>query len=271
MPVGICRLCGEERELTFEHVPPRSAFNAERVQVGRPDIVDGEGLVTTPGRFQQRGAGDYYLCAQCNNLLGRQYVPAYLRFVSLLAGALSQVGEFEDVNDRDEPTHFRCRLESTDEAQLEVFPGRVVKQVVAMMLCVAMPGFANKREDLRRYVLDRDSTFLPGDVHVGFCFYLGNQARFGGPWAQMDIANGTMTVAIEVAFPPMAWLMTLSGAALPAGLADVTEYAASGHDYEMRTLEVEALVGFGTTLFPGDYRTGEQLRQHLARQEAEEE
>lgn len=28
---GICRICGEHKRLTFEHVPPQSAFNSNPV------------------------------------------------------------------------------------------------------------------------------------------------------------------------------------------------------------------------------------------------
>ena len=30
---GRCALCGKEGELTFEHIPPRSAFNSHRTKM----------------------------------------------------------------------------------------------------------------------------------------------------------------------------------------------------------------------------------------------
>jgi len=36
---GICHICLQEGELTFEHVPPRSAFNNSRVQVVQGDAA----------------------------------------------------------------------------------------------------------------------------------------------------------------------------------------------------------------------------------------
>lgn len=37
--IGVCRLCGRNKELTFEHVPPASAFNNEKVKMIPGDEV----------------------------------------------------------------------------------------------------------------------------------------------------------------------------------------------------------------------------------------
>src|SRR3712207_733867 len=74
--VGICHICGASGPLTFEHVPPQKAFN------NKPVIVlpfDASHLGPDPlahgakGRVQQRGLGDYTLCARCNSVTGSWY------------------------------------------------------------------------------------------------------------------------------------------------------------------------------------------------------
>ena len=42
---GICRLCGENKELTFEHVPPETVFNKGAVIRGGRTV--GSGRVAT--------------------------------------------------------------------------------------------------------------------------------------------------------------------------------------------------------------------------------
>lgn len=78
---GKCKLCGNFTKLTFEHVPPKSAFNDTPVK-----IVSGEDAISTlgddrlpwdfsdlHGRTQQRGKGGYYLCKSCNSITGAWY------------------------------------------------------------------------------------------------------------------------------------------------------------------------------------------------------
>lgn len=68
---GTCRICGEHRELTYEHVPPQCAFNNEPAKVYKLDewvVLQNGG----PARYenQQRGSGYVTLCSDCNNRRG---------------------------------------------------------------------------------------------------------------------------------------------------------------------------------------------------------
>lgn len=127
---GTCRLCGKEGELTFEHIPPRSAYNRDRVQLQTPEVVDGEGIVAVPGRYQQRGAGGCYLCGDCNNFLGREYVPDYMRFARIVGEALNRTPDLENVNDREDFPSFRLKVERLKENDLQIRPSSVIKQAV---------------------------------------------------------------------------------------------------------------------------------------------
>jgi hypothetical protein len=68
---GTCRIWGLLRELTYEHVPPRCAFNpapARMYSVEQWVIVESGG----PAKYrdQQRGSGYVTLCDECNNRRG---------------------------------------------------------------------------------------------------------------------------------------------------------------------------------------------------------
>ena len=64
--IGKCRLCGETKKLTFEHVPPETTFNnysvhilsGEQVikQVADSDILPWD-FSDAKGKIQQRGRG----------------------------------------------------------------------------------------------------------------------------------------------------------------------------------------------------------------------
>jgi hypothetical protein len=75
---GICHICGEQTDLTFEHVPPECAFNdkpfiyttlMEGMDIGPNDPLK--------GTLQRKGMGAYTLCGRCNNQTGKWYGDAF--------------------------------------------------------------------------------------------------------------------------------------------------------------------------------------------------
>ena len=83
---GKCHLCGKYEELTFEHVPPKSANNKDRAKLltGK-EIFDTKKLRTGESlRYinQQQGAGNYTLCKECNNNTGDWYAKEYIKFAN---------------------------------------------------------------------------------------------------------------------------------------------------------------------------------------------
>lgn len=79
-PFGPCSLCKQERQLTFEHIPPQAAGNTDPVWAQNMDQWLSAGPAYARkgqpgGRQQQRGAGGHLLCGECNSLLGTTLVP----------------------------------------------------------------------------------------------------------------------------------------------------------------------------------------------------
>jgi hypothetical protein len=86
--VPACHVCREEEaQLSYEHVPPRSAFNDDPTTVYGLDnwlARDEEGQMSR-GRIEQRGAGGRTLCERCNNSTGSWHGNELAR--AALAGA----------------------------------------------------------------------------------------------------------------------------------------------------------------------------------------
>jgi hypothetical protein len=80
---GTCRLCSEDTDLSFAHVPPERAFNGTKARgFGIDDWLKDEGkLPETGGQISQRGLGAYTLCAPCNNKTGAWYAVEYVQWV----------------------------------------------------------------------------------------------------------------------------------------------------------------------------------------------
>jgi len=77
---GHCCICGNYSKLSFEHVPPRSAFNDHPVFVADiKELIgkwDGE-IKNIKGKIHQLGSGDYTLCEKCNSDTGAWYGNAF--------------------------------------------------------------------------------------------------------------------------------------------------------------------------------------------------
>src|ERR1700688_5296960 len=68
---GTCCLCGSYGKLSFEHFPPRKAFNENPVLYSEiQDWLAGGNPDKFSGRKQRRGVGAYTLCESCNNRTG---------------------------------------------------------------------------------------------------------------------------------------------------------------------------------------------------------
>lgn len=149
---GTCKLCGERKELTFEHVPPQKAFNSFTVKEFEPDEVlklmagidnrrpwDFAGL---KGSLRQRGAGDYYLCKKCNNNTGAWYMKEYVDFTHKLHDKLSQ---YKNISSRSSLT-FTIH---------DIYPLRIFKAIMVMFCDINNNCFND--EDVRTFLLDKDS------------------------------------------------------------------------------------------------------------------
>jgi hypothetical protein len=78
---GECGLCGEFKPLSFEHVPPRSAFNDKPVFVQSFEhLYNKESHVYGKRMRSNRGFGGYTLCELCNNNTGSWYANDFAEF-----------------------------------------------------------------------------------------------------------------------------------------------------------------------------------------------
>lgn len=195
---GKCALCGEECNLTFEHIPPQSAFNKHRV---RPVLVsdilkdedrlswDVEGL-----HYQdmQKGFGYYSLCQTCNNNTGTWYGDAYSDFVH----ASSEFVRHCPVNpSRKGIVKF-----------MQVYPLRIIKQVVSMFCSI---NYSNSSMDgLRSFVLDKNSRNFPKDeFKVCLLFIQKSQFIRPVPFSVAITDSFTSIRFSEISTYPLSWVL----------------------------------------------------------------
>src|SRR5215213_3546525 len=77
--VGNCSICGNYGQLSFEHLPPRAAFNkATVIQYKLEDVVNTSRK--SKGKPKQGGTGAFTLCENCNNMTGGLYGKEYVKW-----------------------------------------------------------------------------------------------------------------------------------------------------------------------------------------------
>jgi len=136
---GTCHICGVHGKLSFEHVPPEAAFNNRRIlHTAFEKVLSSENLDEVRGRVQQRGAGAYTLCEKCNSDTGSWYAGAYADWAQQAMRLI--------IGTRGRPSLMY---------PFNLFPLRVLKQVVCMFFSVNGPLFQKHQPDLARIIQRR--------------------------------------------------------------------------------------------------------------------
>jgi len=250
---GICHLCGIQTKLSFEHVPPQSAFNDQGILRSTfEQMLENEHPDDFEGRQQQRGAGGYTLCEKCNNDTGLWYVPA---FTSWAQQAMRFV-----IGTRGRPTL---------EYPFNLFPLRVLKQVICMFFSVNGTYFQKAHPDLVRFTLNKESRDLPERVRVYAFYTFSNRSRSSGVTAVakgFGSGNSTIHAFSEITFPPFGFVLTVQSDPPQPGFCEIFGFS----QFEYRdwrcgiTMRLPLMPIY--TVFPGDYRTRGQTIADLQRQ-----
>jgi hypothetical protein len=245
MPLGLCHICGTHTELTFEHVPPRAAFNSrpitntpfqkllEASDLDDPDIYK--------GKQSQKGAGAHTLCRSCNNNSGAWYGDA---FVHWSYQGLEMLG--------------RAQIAPSLAYIFQIFPLRVIKQILCMFFSANPPGSLIDREELVRFVLNRQWKYLNPRVGVYAALSDSPRARQAGVSGLATIgSSANVRVYSEIAFPPLTYVLTLDSDPPDPRLVDISFFSHfSYNDWKDVTLRLPILPVY--SMFPGDYRSRDQ-------------
>lgn len=254
--LGHCRLCGSFRQLTFEHLPPKSAGNASKrryasaLDVLETEVVDqfpSEGVV-----IQDRGAGFHLLCKECNELLSNlRYVDEYCNLVGATAHGIA---EFLGGRPESETLPEKIRLQVR-----ELHPGRIVRQVVAMIMCASgSPRFGELFPALRDSVITGVPTELPSGMSLHLSVVTGPRGRLAPPTVAIDASSLDWQVLVEATFAPLSWVLRVGESPPDLLAADVSDWTKLGVD-EQVDFDIVTRAGFVVGPMPLDYRHASQF------------
>jgi len=242
---GRCRICGEYGPLSFEHIPPRAAFNNRRVIVANlehsaslgPDEV-------VRGTIQQKGSGKYSLCPRCNNntgsWYGNQFVDWCYQAMQILLKANGK------------PSLIYLHY---------VFPLPIIKQIITMFFSVNGERFGKVNQELVDFVLNKEKRYLSPKYRIFVYYNIEGRFRTSGISAIVNVKDpGKISVLSEINFPPFGYIMTFDSDPPDTRLFEITHFSR----YEFREwtpMELKLPVLPTHLALPGDYRTKNEIEK----------
>lgn len=280
---GKCALCGKECEMSFEHIPPRAAFNNRptKMYTGEKLLADGNRMPWDVQGLQylnrQRGSGLFSLCEHCNNLTGAWYGDTYQEMAQIVAST------------------FR---KWTDETNIgigirDVYGARFIKQVLSMFCSVnsfdalepyrhpravadkgqhsplfqtlidaqmALVSATNLMDELRTFVLDRDAVGLDRRKFK-VCMYLTRSPllKLNGLSTVINIESNSFVTVSEITAYPFGFLLFVNP---PEGIryqgVDITPLADWGYN-DKATIEFPLQIVEMNTYLPNDFRSKDEI------------
>lgn len=177
--INICHLCGENSELTLEHVPPRAAFN------DKSDLHQ-----EIFGRVRAKNT----LCHMCNTTTGGWYGSAFADFVKQCKIAFDKSG-----NESYRHVYFT-----------NIYPLRILKQIAVMIFSENGPSFREKNKHLAQFALYPEwGPGLPENHHIGISF---SDYIFTNPIMSSSKLDGNVTfIDMSFSLPPLNYICTTNG------------------------------------------------------------
>lgn len=198
---GKCRICGKETVLTYEHVPPKRAYNSNTVVEYSLNqmislIADNERMPWDysgiKGKYNQKGGGGYYLCRDCNNNTGSWYMDEYVIFANTL-GSMIQKEKFKDRS-------------VYDFTLFNLSPLKIFKAVITLMCDTNQNCLGDDR--LRAFVLDKDSNDFDSDKYQVYAYLVTpNSTRITGYSVEALLHSSEFVGFSEVAHYPIGFTM----------------------------------------------------------------
>jgi hypothetical protein len=222
--IGMCHICGGQEKLTFEHIPPKRAFNSYPIAIRtiRGLMQQNEhGLDQAPLQKLRKGMGRDSLCEKCNGWTAQQYGNAFADFAV-------------------QALRYKDRVDSDGKLAVpfDIEPLRVIKQIIVMSLATAEFDDPRLHETLRRLVIYPFERHIPPLYQFDVYFNLGapNDSRMVTNAMMCELGKGVRSYSLaEVAFPPMGYSLTtvqqgLGHYASEIGLCNINHFAESHLD-----------------------------------------
>jgi len=249
---GKCALCRKECELSFEHIPPRAAFNASPAKPVTGDKMMSDERMpwdTSELRYtnQQQGMGKFSLCKDCNNNTGSWYGNDYIKISQIIHAAFC-----ETIPDNINAIGIK-----------EIYPLRFVKQIISMFCSIN--NFEDERiQPLRDFVLDKTTFGLDKSKYrLNMYFTKSNLVKYAPLSVVIKLDdNKVQSMAVsEITAYPLGFILIFDPISeREYDGVDITSFSDCGYD-ELATIEIPLCVKEMNDIFPMHYRSKEEIKQ----------
>jgi hypothetical protein len=254
---GNCRVCGRFTELTYEHVPPKSAFNNQRYhyKIHENPLFENKEAETfedlkriDPKKIEKKqgGIGFYSLCTNCNTNFGNWYVRAYSDWIK-------QSSNF-----------FQFRSENqNDNFTVKIYPLRVLKQIIAMFFTLNHHEFYKDYPILKKYLLSKENMEIDPRIRIHSYYNIQGDLLYEPHRVILDLNIGEKPVHLsEISFPPLGYVMVMNDGDVDSRLQDITYFSSYNYNEEVELNQnfnvLPTLIGMA-----GDYRTIPEINETL--------
>lgn len=232
---GKCRLCGKIKKLSFEHVPPESAYNSSPVFFqDSENLHDKSSYLYGKRKRSSRGAGGMYFCISCNNNSGGWYVNSYKEF--------AEIGMYV-LKSRVYANNYMC-------AEYPIKPLNVLKQILMMFVALESSEYLIKIPGLKQYLMEPKNNNFPKGIRV-FMYLTGSiMLRNALSFSNLD---GYMRHFGEISFTPFGFHISINTPPISRPYCEISNFANFSYNQEETiTLPLQYLTP--TTYFPGMYK-----------------
>lgn len=244
-----CAICGKVKKLTFEHIPPKKALNknGSRVITGDEFI----NLVSSEERMpwdtsglhyvnQQRGAGLFSLCADCNNLTGVLYGDEYCKVANAFAFYMQ-----ENENEINKSIGLSLNVK-------DMYPLRFIKQVLSMF-CSTTPGLIERFPIIKELLLNKDMN--ANDLEFKISVFLMKNKRFLYTGQNiLFLKSGANRVISSMDLYPFGFIFDYDKNYKDESLCDITSFLSFKYD-DCKTMSMVLPIFERNNPFPCDFRT----------------
>jgi hypothetical protein len=227
LPEGICRVCGQWKPLTEEHVPPKATGNKGRYVLATFEQALDAGPNPIVGGIPQQGGIIFQtLCTECNTNYCNRYNNELIRWYDGGTRLLRQLEE--------NAARFKAN---------NIYPLRIMKGILSMFLAINPESFRFSAvgQQLAALILDKEAKGLPDGVKVYAYFNHTGHSRhipFHGQWpfdenstiedlyrACKALDDYTEYLISEIAMPPYGYVMTINHDQPHERLCDISRFA----------------------------------------------
>lgn len=231
---GNCSVCGEYGKLTYEHIPPQSAFNNSRIKVKtHENLFENKSFLYNKHKTLNRGFGKFCLCSSCNNFFGNAYCKDYISIVK-------QCTDYYENNN----------LTNINNIPLKIKPLNVLKQIIAIYVCLNNGVIDNEdKESIKFFLLDKENQNLPDKYSIFIYNTFKTKPRWIGN--QTLIKEGNAINYSEMIFNPLGLQICYNSQPTNHIMVDITEFKKFSYNEEVKLIFKLPVLEFNNPLYNG--------------------